>query len=55
MREPHCDIRSEKGRPINGWQRGGLSDGGWVIGKAKKEGKKLLRVVCYMFYGKSFV
>ena len=39
MREPCCDLQSEQGRPIYGWRRVAISDGGRAIGRAKKEGR----------------
>ena len=53
--EPHCNLLLEQGWPSYGWRRVGLSDGGRVIGRAKKEGINFYMGVWYMFYVKSSV
>ena len=53
VREPHCDLRLEQGRPSYGWRQVAISDGGQAIGRVKKEGRNIYWGVKYKFYGKS--
>ena len=39
VQDPHCDLRSDQGRPCYGWRRVAISDGGRAIWRAKKEGR----------------
>ena len=53
VQEPRCDLQLEKGWQSYGWRRGAISDGGWSIGRAKKEGRNSYGEVWYKFYRKS--
>ena len=53
VRDPHCDILLEQGRPSYGCQRVEIIDGGRAIRRAKKEGRNSYGVVWYRFYNKS--
>ena len=52
VREPCCDLLSEKGRPGYGWWHVKIIDDGRAIGRAKKEGRNSYGGVWYKFYGK---
>ena len=53
VQEPICDLQLEQGWPSYGWRRDEIDEGGWSIGRAKKEGINSYGEVWYKFYGKS--